>query len=442
MDNRALVQQGLLNLGFSPGATSGIMANAYHESGADYSPTRLQGGGEAGEVNVDGKTGYGLFQWTSPDRQQGLADYAKQVGTSSSDLLTQLSYMKKELGQEGFNKINAMTPEDAALYFNDYYERPAYNPENRLARKNMATTISNTIGQDGGKTIVDNIDGIKTNMVTENPNEKLDMEGVMAIIQQPKRNVAAAGEEALREQLVRQAHHKARGAFASRFYEDSDKAMMNAAVAKAQEEAKLQNANAQLTGAGKLAQMIANSQNNSNRQAYASLGAMVGMNVNPMQTQLMSHNQLAQMGLQVQLQRKQQEEQMQRQKEMMMVSAMLHPRGGGGGYGGGGHGGRGSGGAKRTMSPAANLKYTNDAYDKFKSVADDVASRGAFSQEDVDALNYAMKEAKNTLAMAEDDPITLQKIHDIDNDYTYSMEWMKHSQSGNGLDYTVKKEKE
>lgn len=291
----------------------------------------------------------------------------------------------------------------------------------------------------GGASPIDSVDGIKTNMVTENPNEKLDIEGVMAIIQQPKRNVAAAGEEALREQLVRQAHHKARGAFASRFYEDSDKAMMNAAIAKAQEEAKLQNANAQLTGAGKLAQMIANSQNNSNRQAYASLGAMVGMAVNPMQTQLMSHNQLAQMGLQVQLQRKQQEEQFQRQKEMLLLSAATRPHGGGSGRGGGG---RGSSGEKRMMSPASNLKYTNDAYDKFKSVADDVASRDAFSQEDVDALNHAMKEAKNTLAMAEDDPITLQKLHDIDNDYTYSMEWMKHSQSGNGLDYTVKKEKE
>lgn len=441
MDYKALVQQGLLNLGFSPGATSGIMANAYHESGADYSPTRLQGGGEAGEVNVDGKTGYGLFQWTSPDRQQGLADYAKQNGTSSSDLMTQLSYMKKELGQDGFNKINSMSPEDAALYFNDNYERPAYNEENRMARKNMATTIANTIGNEGGKTIIDSIDGIKTNMVTENPNEKFDMDGVMSIIQQPKRNVAAAGEDALREQLVRQAQHKARGVFASKFYEDGDKAMMNAAIAKAQEDAKLQNANAQLTGAGKLAQMIANSQNNSNRQAYASLGAMVGMNVNPMQTQLMSHNQLAQMGLQLEMQRKQQEEQMQRQKDYQQWMWTNAPRpvvssGGGGG------GGRSSGGARRTMSPAANLKYTNDAYDKFKSVADDVASRGAFSQEDVDALNHAMKEAKNTLAMAEDDPITLQKIHDIDNDYKYSMEWMKHSQSGNGLDYTVKKEKE
>lgn len=296
----------------------------------------------------------------------------------------------------------------------------------------------------GGANPIDSVDGIKTNMVTENPNEKLDMEGVMAIIQQPKRNVAATGEEALREQLVRQAHHKARGAFTSRFYEDSDKAMMNAAVAKAQEEAKLQNANAQLTGAGKLAQMIANSQNNSNRQAYASLGAMVGMSVNPMQTQLMSHNQLAQMGLQVQLQRKQQEEQMQRQKEMQQWMWAHAPRPvvssgrGGGGYGGG----RGSGGAKRTMSPAANLKYTNDAYDKFKSVLDGVAEKGELSQDDVDAINYATKEAKNTLAMAEDDPITLQKLHDIDNDYTYITREMKQKQSGNGLDYTVKKEKE
>ena len=440
MDNRALVQQGLLNLGFSPGATSGIMSNAYHESGADYSPTRLQGGGEAGEVNVDGQTGYGLFQWTSPDRQQGLADYAKQVGTSSSDLLTQLSYMKKELGQEGFNKINAMTPEDAALYFNDYYERPAYNPKNRLARRNMATEIAKTVGQEGGASIIDNVDGIKTNMVTENPNEKLDIEGVMSIIQQPKRNVAAAGEEALKEQLVRQAHHKARGAFASRFYEDSDKAMMNAAVAKAQEEAKLQNANAQLTGAGKLAQMIANSQNNSNRQAYASLGAMVGMNVNPMQTQLMSHNQLAQMGLQVQLQRKQQEEQFQRQKEMAMLSAMLHPRGGGSGRGGGG--GRGSSGEKRMMSPAANLKYAQEAYKEYTDTLHSIEDVDNLSQQDVNTVNHAMKTFKNKMAMAEDDPYALQALKDADNDYKFLMETMPTRQTGAGLDYSVKKDDE
>ena len=276
-------------------------------------------------------------------------------------------------------------------------------------------------------------------MLTEDPNEKLDIEKAMSIIQQPKVNVAAAGEDALKEQLVKQAHHRARGALVSRFYEDSDKAMMNAAIAKAQEDAKLQNANNQLTGAGKLAQMIADSKNNSNRQAYATLGAMVGMAVNPMQTQLMGHNQLAQMGLQLEIQRKQADEQFQKQKEMTMLAAMMHPRGGGGGGGGYGGGGRGSGGPKRTMSPAANLKYVNDAYDKFKSVADDVASRGAFSQEDADALKHAMKEAKNTLAMAEDDPITLQKLHDIDNDYEYSMKWMKDSQSGNGLDYTVKK---
>lgn len=436
MDNRALVQQGLLNLGFSPGATSGIMANAYHESGADYSPTRLQGGGEAGEVNVDGQTGYGLFQWTSPDRQQGLADYAKQTGASSSDLLTQLSYMKKELGQEGFNKINAMTPEDAALYFNDYYERPAYNPENRMARRNMATEIAKTIGQGGGANIIDNIDGIKTNMLTENPNEKLDIEGVMSIIQQPKRNVAAAGEDALREQLVRQAHHKARGAFASKFYEDSDKSMMNAAVAKAQEEAKLQNANAQLTGAGKLAQMIANSQNNSNRQAYASLGAMVGMNVNPMQTQLMNHNQLAQMGLQVELQRKKQEEQIQRQKEMQQWTWAHAPQpvvsSGGGGSS---SGGRSSGGAKRTMSPAQNTKYVDDVRGAFRDVLEKNAELGSFSQHDVDNLNEQAMLALQKLVVAEDDPYAVQTVNDVKRWQAEQLKHMAESQSGHNLKY-------
>ena len=293
----------------------------------------------------------------------------------------------------------------------------------------------------GGANPIDSVDGIKTNMVTENPNEKLDMEGVMAIIQQPKRNVAAAGEEALREQLVRQAHHKARGAFASRFYEDSDKAMMNAAIAKAQEEAKLQNANAQLTGAGKLAQMIANSQNNSNRQAYASLGAMVGMNVNPMQTQLMSHNELAKMGLQIQLQRKQQEEQMQRQKDYHQWVWANAPRpvvssGRGGG------GGRGSSGEKRMMSPATNLKYAQEAYKEYTDTLHSIEDVDNLSQQDVNTVNHAMKTLKNKMAMAEDDPYALQVLKDADNDYKFLMRVMPTKQTGAGLDYSVKKDDE
>ena len=288
----------------------------------------------------------------------------------------------------------------------------------------------------GGANPIDSVDGIKTNMVTENPNEKLDMEGVMAIIQQPKRNVAAAGEEALKEQLVRQAHHKARGAFASRFYEDSDKAMMNAAVAKAQEEAKLQNANAQLTGAGKLAQMIANSQNNSNRQAYASLGAMVGMNVNPMQTQLMSHNQLAQMGLQVQLQRKQQEEQMQRQKEMMMLSAMIHPHGGGSGRGGGGYGGgRRSSGDKRMNNPITTAKYVDEELGKYQELLDKNAELGSFSQTDVDTLNKTSEDLLRKFEMLDADPYVESAINTIKEKQAYQLKHMKDSQSGNGLDY-------
>ena len=288
----------------------------------------------------------------------------------------------------------------------------------------------------GGANAIDSVDGIKTNMVTENPNEKLDMEGVMAIIQQPKRNVAAAGEEALKEQLVRQAHHKARGAFASRFYEDSDKAMMNAAVAKAQEEAKLQNANAQLTGAGKLAQMIANSQNNSNRQAYASLGAMVGMSVNPMQTQLMSHNQLAQMGLQVQLQRKQQEEQMQRQKEMVMLSAMVHPHGGGSGRGGGGYGGgRRSSGDKRMNNPITTAKYVDEELGKYQELLDKNAELGSFSQTDVDTLNKTSEDLLRKFEMLDADPYVESAINTIKEKQAYQLKHMKDSQSGNGLDY-------
>lgn len=286
----------------------------------------------------------------------------------------------------------------------------------------------------GGVSPIDSIYGFKTNMLTEDPNEKLDIEKAMSIIQQPKVNVAAAGEDALKEQLVKQAHHRARGALVSRFYEDSDKAMMNAAIAKAQEDAKLQNANNQLTGAGKLAQMIANSKNNSNRQAYATLGAMVGMAVNPMQTQLMGHNQLAQMGLQLEIQKKQQEEQMQRQKEIMMLQAATRPRGGGGGGGYGG-GGRGSGGAKRTMSPAQNTKYVDEIRSAYREVLEKNAELGSFSQHDVDNLNEQSMLALQKLEVAEDDPYAIQTVNDIKRWQKEQLQHMKDSQSGNGLDY-------
>ncbi|RWZ78105.1 MAG: hypothetical protein EOT04_02910 [Candidatus Chaera renei] len=118
--------------GLSPVQAAGIMGNLQAESGIN--PKRVQGtqtpSGDRDFIVVDGKTGYGIAQWTSAGRQQGLLDAAKAVGKPESDMAVQLDYLWQELNAA--YKNNTLTPllsatdiVQATAIFMKNFERPA-----------------------------------------------------------------------------------------------------------------------------------------------------------------------------------------------------------------------------------------------------------------------------------------------------------------------------
>ena len=148
MDNKSVIWNYLKGLGLGSNAIAGIMGNMEAESSFD--PTIVQGGGHAQEITVDGSTGYGLCQWTSVDRQQGLVDYAKSKRTSTSDIKTQLDYMLMEAERDNPGLIQRMnaakSPHDAAILFHREFERSADDLGMESRRGRMAEAVANDLG--------------------------------------------------------------------------------------------------------------------------------------------------------------------------------------------------------------------------------------------------------------------------------------------------------
>ena len=146
----------LKSKGLSSNAIAGIMGNMAIESG--LVPARVQdpvNGGfiTAPEITVDGKTGYGLCQWTYSTRQQGLVDFAKARGTSTSDMATQLEYLLQEINSTPKYQgvIAAMDkasgPAEAAKIFHDIYEGSADAPDKIQLRGQRAEEIFKSEGK-------------------------------------------------------------------------------------------------------------------------------------------------------------------------------------------------------------------------------------------------------------------------------------------------------
>ena len=117
----------LRKVGFTEPEAAGIMGNFAAESGLD--PQRVEGAGHkrAPEITVDGKTGYGLAQWTYITRQQNLLDYARSKGKSSGGLDTQLEFFWNEV--QNYSTIGDMhkgnqDPATQAEIFMNTYEKP------------------------------------------------------------------------------------------------------------------------------------------------------------------------------------------------------------------------------------------------------------------------------------------------------------------------------
>lgn len=456
-DIQALVYNYLSQKGLNHNAIAGMMGNIEMES--NFNPRIIQGGGESDDIDVNGTHGYGLFQYTSADRQQLVKDTAAKMGLKAGDPRAQLETMLGEMGADGIKLLNeAPDAETAARIFHDRYERSADNAEKLAQRGALAKKFA---GVNFDVPVGDSKVSIPANFNVEDPNEQLDINTAMSILNTPKRNVADAGMQALQEQLLNQAHHRARGRLAAGFYQDSDQAMMKAAVAKAEEEAKMQNQTTQLTGAGKLAQMIANSKNNNNRAAYASFGALVGMAVNPMQGQYMPFNQAAQLGFQAAMAEKQKQDQIQAQKDMAVFNADLSIKtaakmhelglsggrgGGGGGYSSGGRSSGGSGGGELPQAQRiAGYKWGEEVVGNFgkglQAIMDrEVENNRGFKQSDIGEMDDLERNAINAISQMEDGPSAREFIRRIQSQKAAMVEYMQtKSKTGRELDWAIKK---
>lgn len=136
-------------------AIAGIMGNMYAES--NLQPRIVQGGTYTDEIIVDGKTGYGLCQWTSEGRQKALKDFAKQMNKSSGDAEVQVQFCLHEMRSyamdDGTPLITALNnctkPYDAAIIFHRVFERSADNPQQEARRGNFADQLYNSKGKVG-----------------------------------------------------------------------------------------------------------------------------------------------------------------------------------------------------------------------------------------------------------------------------------------------------
>lgn len=147
-DNAKIIWDSLTKNGFTEIATAGIMGNLMAES--HFNPRIVEGGSEADNITCDGTTGYGIAQWTSIDRQEGLAALASAKGRPSGDLMVQIDWLIQEIDKYGVRDVmNQQTsPYQAALLFHKEFERSADTEEQAARRGHYAEEIYNKKGVD------------------------------------------------------------------------------------------------------------------------------------------------------------------------------------------------------------------------------------------------------------------------------------------------------
>lgn len=142
--NQDAITAYLASKGLGPVQIAGIEGNLKIESG--FSPT-----------NYNAKEGaIGIAQWEG-SRRTALQAYARSVGSTETDLGTQLGYLWKELNGSEASSLRAIqgasSPAQAAAIFDAQFERSAGTA--RTARENAATAIyagKSSGGGDGGLT--------------------------------------------------------------------------------------------------------------------------------------------------------------------------------------------------------------------------------------------------------------------------------------------------
>jgi hypothetical protein len=146
----------------SPPVIAGIMGNMQAENSA-FNPKVVEGGwGFPSEMDTippnkgpQGQPGYGLVQWTSPNRKQGLQDIANAEHLPVYDLGLQLDYVWQELtGPYAgvYNAVKDLTDEvQVTKIFGAGYEGFDTTNGSEGTREHNATTILQIAG--GGATL-------------------------------------------------------------------------------------------------------------------------------------------------------------------------------------------------------------------------------------------------------------------------------------------------
>lgn len=155
-DNPQKIWNYFVGKGLSALQIAGIMGNLQKESG--FNPKRVQGtstpSGDRDIMVIDGRTGYGIAQWTSAGRQQNLHNLAVSRNTTDGDLGTQLDYLFQEMGGilEGLKQ--QVDVRAATLFFHDKFERSADGADGLNMRVSFATAILARFGSGGGSVTV------------------------------------------------------------------------------------------------------------------------------------------------------------------------------------------------------------------------------------------------------------------------------------------------
>lgn len=306
----------LQGYGLTPVASAGIVGNGMIESNMD--PTIIEGGGHANEIPVNGTHGYGIFQYTSADRQQGLADFAKSLGISSGSPEAQFQYMLKELGPEGINKLNSFeTPEQAAVWFHDNFERST--DTDLYPRQEAARDAFSQAGSPTSMTRYQNNNPQSQNFAFDDPNEKLDFDKINQLmnyqVASPEVEASRAIQAGRITGLRNASYFGEMGTALSRNNADQMKALVNQAISSANTA----NNQQKLTNAGKLAQMIADSHNSSNSKMLASFGQALGVSLDPMADRYVNNNQMAMLNMKRQQSLDDQEREFNKKKELMDI---------------------------------------------------------------------------------------------------------------------------
>jgi SPBc2 prophage-derived uncharacterized transglycosylase yomI len=389
----------------------------------------------------------GLFQ-TMPDtaRELGIEDMTNPYQSAMGGA----KYIAQQLQRYGGNLNKALAAYNAgpgnvdSWISNGWDGSPDSIPidETRNYVKSIGGGLDNSIQANYTQANGKNPINLRSMFQLDDPNEKIDFAKIMGILNAPQQNVASASDEALRSALARQASHTARGRWAAPFYAQSDKQLMQSAIAQAQEQAKMQNKATQLTGAGELAQMIANSKNSSNAGMLASLGSMLGVKLDPMANRYMSQNDMAKMATSFARQDQQladerafkaQQAQLQRDFTREMTNdklaqqlAIAEARASGK-----------SGGSGSSTGLLSSDKSVDKIIEPMSGLLQELSDKPEFSQGDVDNLNRAMEDVALKLSSAQATPYAQQVLRRQINDYEYAIRHMQQSASGNKLDYSV-----